>query len=177
MDIRGEFNSDLAVEGLALDRMQAKVDALKLEMFPDTAVDTINDWTRTRGVNIAQTAALQEKRDAVVAKERSWGARKAEHFYAIADALGFYNYNETPSAPYVRFVEGEYPGFVVGYSIVGVDVICDDSPGHCRYTVSVYGTHVSGSTGDASEIARANQLQALFQNAHTLGITFVFIDE
>jgi hypothetical protein len=174
MDISGIFYQDLSIEGLCIDRTQVLIDQIKNEMFPDTAVDTIEDWIRTRGALVSPSESLVVKRNAVVAKERSEGARTKAQFYAMAEALGFNKYidGDTP-APYIRLVDGEYIGFIVGYSLVGADTIGDDN----QYAVSCYGTYVSGSTGTQEEIDRATQLQDLFNNSRALGTSFVFIDE
>jgi hypothetical protein len=168
MDIRGVFNSDLITESLALERMQGRINNLKPQMFPDTATTTLPDWIRTRGAIVSDTASIEDKRAAVIAKERSFGARKKSDFYQIGKALGYNTYVDSSTPiPYIRIVESEFLGFIVGYSIVGIDLIRDDGVSNSRYSISVYGTSV---IEDA-------QLQALFNNAHILGTAFVFINE
>jgi hypothetical protein len=177
MNIDGVFTNDLVIESACIDRMQEEIDAVKLEMFPDTANATIDDWKRTRGVDASSDAPLEEQRNAVVAKERAEGARKKEDFYAMANALGYNTWiDETTPVPYIRLVDGEFIGFIVGYSIVGQGVICDGDS-HRQNTISCYGTHVSGQTGNDDEKRIALRLQALLNSSHTFGTNFVFMDE
>jgi hypothetical protein len=165
--IGGVFDSTLQIQGSAIDRLDALVTDLIPEMFPDTAVKSLPDWERTRGVYSAANASTSERQAAVAAKEASLVARKKEDFYGIAKALGFNKWeNESTPAPNILIEDGLYLGFIVGYSIIGKDVLYDGSAEFNQNTITVRGHNVSSNV----------QLQALFNSARNQGTHFVFTD-
>ena len=164
MNIGGEFNIDLENETKVIDRLKTDLEAVKVELFPDTAVNSISDYERTRGIVPLSNSTLNERRSVVVAKEASGGARKFEHFYAIAAALGYNDFNINPSAPFILITDGNYLGFTVGDSIVGEDCVGDDSFGFNKNAISVDGTNVESDLS----------LQTAFESARLVGTTFVY---
>jgi hypothetical protein len=175
--IGGVYESDFDIEAACLDRLQSDLDSLALEMFPDTAVDTISDWENRFGITPGSGDTLAIRRAALVAKLRSRRCRRKPDFFSVAQGLGFNQYVDgaTP-APWVQIVDGQFLPFLCGRSIVGRDILYDGLAAHRLTTVTVTGTHVSGGTGNATEIARALCLQAFFEAARTRGTSIVYVD-
>jgi uncharacterized protein YmfQ (DUF2313 family) len=89
IELAGVFESDIDLEGAALDAVQESAEALLEEMYPDTAYELLADWERVYDIVPADGATLQSRRDAVVEKMRARGGLSRAYFIGLAAMHGW----------------------------------------------------------------------------------------
>jgi uncharacterized protein YmfQ (DUF2313 family) len=89
IELGGDFDDDVEIEGKHLDDLQTNAEELHKEMFPDTTDVCIGDWERFLDITPPESATLQERRDAVIAKLREEGGLSEDYFINLADGLGY----------------------------------------------------------------------------------------
>lgn len=100
------------VSGEMLDAVDAVLDIISDETFPNSATYSIDRWERRYGLDSDPSLPIQQRRDMVIAKIREKVSFSRSFFMAVASALG-----------YEIEIETYYP-FVCGYSEAG-DYVCD----------------------------------------------------
>ena len=88
LELAGDFEADLELEGQQLDAVQARSEDLLLEMFPDTADELLPDWERICGITNTEGKPIQSRRDAVVAQLNAIGPSSRQDFIDLAANLG-----------------------------------------------------------------------------------------
>jgi uncharacterized protein YmfQ (DUF2313 family) len=89
LELEGDFDTGLGIEGLHLDGAQASAGTLLDEMFPDTADELLADWERIVGVTPDDGDPIAARRDRVVAKLQARGGLSRPYFEGIAGSLGY----------------------------------------------------------------------------------------
>lgn len=165
---KSNFNINLDIYGLALDRVDDDAIDLFLEIFPDTATvaGLLTDWEKFVGIKPDDLIPLDDRRNAVITKLRARGGLSFSYFKSLAEALG-YNYGQGAAQPRIWFVEGEaYVPFRADISAVGDQVWDSVSDGH-DHLVKIFGTNIES---DATLIS-------IFNKRHPVGISFLFDNE
>jgi uncharacterized protein YmfQ (DUF2313 family) len=88
VELEGDQATDLTVEGAHMDSLYALAEQLLLEMYPDTATDTIADWERTCGITVDETDTISRRRARVLEIVRRVGGLSKQYFISLAAALG-----------------------------------------------------------------------------------------
>lgn len=89
VDLGDNFSKTLEVDGRALDAAQSSAERLFLEMFADSAVDTLSAWERVYGLDVALNDPVQLRKDKLLRKFRQLGDIKAPYFILLAEAFGY----------------------------------------------------------------------------------------
>ena len=79
---------DCAVEGAAFDECSANIDALMLELFPDTASLSLPDWERVYAL-LFPPPSTAARRNAILAAMNATGGLSAAYFIRLAANLGY----------------------------------------------------------------------------------------
>ncbi|MDP3048907.1 MAG: DUF2313 domain-containing protein [Thermodesulfovibrionales bacterium] len=109
IDLGGDFEKDIELEGEHLDASQARAETLLNEMFPHGAYELLASWERVCGLTPGTEEPLQLRRDKVIRKLRELGGLSRAYFIQLAAAIG-----------YSVTIEEDLP-FMCGWSEVGVD--------------------------------------------------------
>ena len=88
-NVVGTFDDDVAIVGGQLDAVDARIDNLLLEMYPDTTTELITDFERIYNIIPPTGAALADRRLAVVQKKRLRRKLNRAYFVALAETVGF----------------------------------------------------------------------------------------
>ena len=88
IELGGEFEKDIELEGKHLDIAQARVDDLLKEAFPDGAYELLCCWERICGITPGADDTLQMRRDTVIRKLRELGRLDLKYFFDVAAAMG-----------------------------------------------------------------------------------------
>jgi uncharacterized protein YmfQ (DUF2313 family) len=89
VELSGIHDTDMAIDGGALDDTQTSAETLLMEMFPDMTSELIASWERVYGVIPAADATLQSRRNAVVAKIRNRRGLSRQYFINLALCMGW----------------------------------------------------------------------------------------
>lgn len=89
IELSGEFEKDIEIEGKHLDDAQARAEKLLNEMFPDQSHELLPDWERVCGLMPGRDDTLQLRRDRVVRKLRERGGLSIPYFISLAAAMGY----------------------------------------------------------------------------------------
>jgi len=89
IELHGVNDADLAVEGSALDAVQARVDQLLREGYPQSCNELIADWERVCGLTPLETDTLQMRQVRVIAKLRERRGLSIPYFMSLADDFGY----------------------------------------------------------------------------------------
>lgn len=114
VELGGDHDADLELEGKSLDTAQSVADQLLQEMFPDRALWLLPRWEAVLGINPEEDEPLQSRRDKVVKKIRERGGLSLPYFKRLIETLG-----------YQVEIEKLVP-FMAGWSSAG-DTIYDES--------------------------------------------------
>jgi uncharacterized protein YmfQ (DUF2313 family) len=82
-------NRSLYVKAARLDGVSLALNALLLEMRPETASDSIHDWEVMCGLVPGQDDTLQTRRQRIIAKLNETGGLSIPYFIELAAALGY----------------------------------------------------------------------------------------
>lgn len=85
----GDHETDLIVEGAALDAADAAITALGGEFFPNTTDALLTEWERVYEITPPAGASLESRRLALVGKYQEAGDIKRPYFVALAAAMGY----------------------------------------------------------------------------------------
>jgi uncharacterized protein YmfQ (DUF2313 family) len=85
----GDQETDLLVEGAALDSADALIDDLLAEMHADSALDTLPDWERVYDLKPEADATAEARREDVLRAIRARGGLSKPYFIALAAAMGY----------------------------------------------------------------------------------------
>lgn len=90
VELEGDFEGDIAIEGKQLDDFCARANDLLAEMFPDTTVELIADWERMCEITIDPNdpPPLEARRQKVIAKLRALGGISRQYYIDLAKELG-----------------------------------------------------------------------------------------
>jgi len=89
IELDGNYNADIAIEGTHLDKVEASALELLREMYPDTAARCISSWERVYGISPASDTVLSARRDAVVVARRARGGQSKAYYIGLAAAMGW----------------------------------------------------------------------------------------
>lgn len=89
LELSGDFDADIEIEGKHLDEVQSRAEDLLNEMFPDQSFELLTDWERVCGLIPGAEDTLQLRRDRVIRKLRERGGLSREYFIALAADLGY----------------------------------------------------------------------------------------
>lgn len=89
LELGGMHEDDVAVDGAALDRVQAAVDALLLEMYPGTATLLLERWEALYEIVPAPGATIEQRQAAAEAKYLLKPDIKKPFLVAMAASIGF----------------------------------------------------------------------------------------
>lgn len=89
LEMGGDFEAELGVEGRSLDLAQSRGETLLQEMLPHLAATLITSWERVCGLIPGSDDTLQQRRDRVVAKLRENGGLSRAYFIALAASMGY----------------------------------------------------------------------------------------
>ena len=87
LELGSVHGDDLALEGSHLDEAQTSAEMLLVEMFGDTADETLSSWERVLGLT-AGINTEEARRLAVKAKLAEMGGQSRAYFLAMALSLG-----------------------------------------------------------------------------------------
>jgi len=165
---KSNYHIILDIYGLALDRADDDAIDLYQEIFPTTATASglLPEWERFVGIKPDDLVALENRRNAVVARLRARGGLSHKYFKTLAEGLG-YNYGLAATQPRIWFVEGnDYVPFRADISASG-DQVWNPAPDAHDHLVTINGTDVESDAG----------LISLFNKHHPVGITFLYRSE
>lgn len=91
IELAGELNNDLALEGRQLDASQTSAELILKEMLPQFASDTIADWERVYGLIPAAADTLQMRQIRLITKMRERGGLSIPYFLTLAVIMGYDN--------------------------------------------------------------------------------------
>lgn len=89
IDLGGVFSDDLAIEGAHLDDVEARVEQLLREVFPQACNELITDWERVCSLTPEETDTLQMRQARVIAKLRERRGLSIPYFMSLADDFGY----------------------------------------------------------------------------------------
>jgi uncharacterized protein YmfQ (DUF2313 family) len=89
IELGGDHDADLELEGKYLDQAQAAADELQREMYPELAYRLLPCWERVCDITPAEDEPLQSRRDKVVKKIRERGGLSLPYFKRLAETLGY----------------------------------------------------------------------------------------
>jgi uncharacterized protein YmfQ (DUF2313 family) len=88
IELQGDFEKDVELEGKHLDNAQSRAEQLLNEMFPYQSYELLPDWERVCGLTPGADDPLQLRRDRVIRKLRELGGLSRDYFIKLAEALG-----------------------------------------------------------------------------------------
>lgn len=165
LEMEGDFEADLEVEGEALDELEGLVEQMLLEMSPATAEGLIADWERTCGITTDEEDTFERRQARVIAALRQVGGLSRQYYTDLAASLG-----------HTIEIENYFP-FVAGYGVAGEQVAADD----IQWQVTIRGLSQSGYYFRAGH-SRAGErlgynsdsLEALFEALHPAHVKFIY---
>jgi len=89
LELSGDNDTDLAVEGTILDRAMDSADSLLGEMFPYSSSRLLMAWERVTGIIPLVDEPVQRRRDKVIRQLRTLGDIKKPYFEALLASLGY----------------------------------------------------------------------------------------
>jgi len=89
VEMGGDFEKDLELEGKLLDEAQARAEELLREIFPDTANELLSEWERVCGLTPGASDPLALRRERVIQKLRELGRLDRAYYVALAATMGF----------------------------------------------------------------------------------------
>lgn len=89
VELGGKHDDDCAAAGAALDRVQATIDALLLEMHPGTATLLLHRWEALYQIVPPAGATIEERQAAAAARWRRKGDIKKPYYVALAATMGY----------------------------------------------------------------------------------------
>jgi len=89
LQIDGDFNDDVEIEGAAIDDLLSRADELYLELFPDTCDETLPDWERVYELNPSPSESKALRRSRLVYAVRRRGGLSRRYFIGLAASLGY----------------------------------------------------------------------------------------
>ena len=126
LDLGGMHESDCAAAGSALDRVEAAIDALLLEMHPGTATLMLDRWEALYEITPAAGATVEQRQAVVSAKHALKGDIKKPYFVALAVSMGYTiridDYTESMAGWQCagdEFLEDQWDYFTAGVGAAG----------------------------------------------------------
>lgn len=110
INIEGDFEADLDLEGSHLDDVQTRADDFLTEIFPDIALELLDDWERVTGFPDDCTGVETDpvkRRNNIVSRISNYGGLSQPYFIQLADNLGY------------TITIREFPLFRIGMSGMG----------------------------------------------------------
>lgn len=89
IELQGDFEKDIELEGEYLDNAQSRAEQLMEEMFPDAAYELLRDWERVCGLVPGADDPMLLRRDKVIKKLRELGGLSRAYFINLASSLGY----------------------------------------------------------------------------------------
>lgn len=89
LELGGDFEKDIELEGKHLDTAQARAEDILKEMLPDQAYELLPDWERVCGLTPGADDPLQLRRDRVIKKLRELGGLSRAYSINLAASLGY----------------------------------------------------------------------------------------
>ena len=89
IDIGGDFEKDIELEGEHLDAAQSNAERLLNEMSPDQSYELLPGWERVCGLTPGSDDTLQLRREMVIKKLRELGGLSRPYFIRLAASLGY----------------------------------------------------------------------------------------
>lgn len=108
------LETDLGVEGRAIDKLQASADRLLSNIFADTSFELLSDWERVLGLLPGTDSSTGVRVAAVVARIRAKGGLSRPFFITLAVAMGY------------EIVIDEPVEFMAGWSCAGEELNPED---------------------------------------------------
>jgi uncharacterized protein YmfQ (DUF2313 family) len=88
VELGEKHDLDMAIEGDHLDDVQSSGETLLANIYPDTAFELLSDWERLLGLSPDETASVEERVTACVAKFKVLGGLSIPYFTQLAAAMG-----------------------------------------------------------------------------------------
>ena len=89
IELTGDFEKDIELEGEHLDAAQTRAEELLKEMFPDQSYELLPGWERVCGLTPGSDDTLQLRREMVIKKLRELGGLSRPYFIQLAASLGY----------------------------------------------------------------------------------------
>jgi uncharacterized protein YmfQ (DUF2313 family) len=100
-EIAGDFEADIALEGVQLDTSQERSDALLSEIFADMSAELLAAWERVCGFVYDPGDPVAVRQERVLRKLREKGALSKAYYMAQAQERGAeITIDETPCKPF-----------------------------------------------------------------------------
>jgi uncharacterized protein YmfQ (DUF2313 family) len=164
VNFSGEFDKTLRIDASFLDIILMAFKALLNEGYPDTANSLIKSWERVIGFSVVGT--IDDKRNKIVAHLNATGGLSKQYFEQLAVSMGYVIGGISAPNPHLRIVDGLFPPFRLGISVIG-DHIYDQDGISSIYHWFVYGSNVETDT----------LLQSVFNDLKPAWTTIQFINE
>ena len=114
VELGGTSDTDLGVEGRALDRLHSSSERLLINIFADTCYELLPDWEKVLGVSPDPASSTGVRVAAVVAKIRAKGGLSKPFFISLAASMGYEIEIEEPTE------------FMAGWSCAGEELTHED---------------------------------------------------
>jgi uncharacterized protein YmfQ (DUF2313 family) len=89
IELQGDFEKDIELEGKHLDAAQSNAERLLNEMFPNQSYELLPDWERVCGLTPGSDDTLQLRQEMVVRKLRELGGLSRAYFIQLAVSIGY----------------------------------------------------------------------------------------
>lgn len=89
IELSGDFDKDIELEGGFLDAAQERVEDLLKEIFVDQSYELIADWERVCGLTPNADDTMQIRRERIINKIRERGGLSRAYFIDIISAFGY----------------------------------------------------------------------------------------
>ncbi len=89
LELGGEHEATLAVDGRSLDAARQSIDTLLREVFPDTTSGMLPDWERVLGLSPGADDPVIYRLEQVVRKMRERGGLSISYFIELAASIGY----------------------------------------------------------------------------------------
>jgi uncharacterized protein YmfQ (DUF2313 family) len=88
-EVGGVFDQDITIEAAHLDALKLAAEYAVNEFFPDTAIQTINEWEKRYGIISDSSLSLGARRQAAVQKRRLRKRLDVSYFIELAATVGY----------------------------------------------------------------------------------------
>ncbi len=89
VEMGGDFDTDIGVEGKHLDAAETRCGDLLREIFPDRAAESLLDWERVCALTPEAGEVPESRRQKILAKIRERGGLSIAYFMGLADTMDF----------------------------------------------------------------------------------------